>query len=86
MTDRTTELEAAVRAQDALIAEAQRLLADGQRANGLNRDTLITQLRGSSRDRASVRRSVWRPRLWARILATSLKRASLLTRRSMKFG
>jgi hypothetical protein len=30
MTDRTAELEAAVRAQDALIAEAQRLLADGQ--------------------------------------------------------
>jgi hypothetical protein len=45
MTNRTTELEAAVRAQDALIAEAQRLLADGQRANGLNRDTVITQLR-----------------------------------------
>jgi hypothetical protein len=45
MTDRTAELEAAVRAQDALIAEAQRLLADGQRANGLNRDTLIAQLR-----------------------------------------
>jgi hypothetical protein len=45
MTDRTAELEAAVRAQDGLIAEAQRLLADGQRANGLNRDTLITQLR-----------------------------------------
>jgi hypothetical protein len=40
MTDRTAELEAAVRAQDALIAEAQRLLADGS-----GRDTLITQLR-----------------------------------------
>jgi hypothetical protein len=45
MTDRTTELEAAVRAQDALIAEAQRLLADGLRSDGLSRDTLITQLR-----------------------------------------
>jgi hypothetical protein len=31
MTDRTSELEAAVRAQDALIAEAQRLLADFHR-------------------------------------------------------
>jgi hypothetical protein len=45
MTDRTAELEAAVRAQDGLIAEAQRLLADGLRANGLSRDGLITQLR-----------------------------------------
>ena len=86
MTDRIAELEAAVRAQDGLIAEAQRFLADGLRGNGLSRDGLITQLRGSSRDRASVRRSVWCARLWARILATSLKRASLLTRRSMKLG
>jgi hypothetical protein len=47
MTDRTAELEAAVRAQDALIAEAQRLLADFLRPGGLNRDalTLITELR-----------------------------------------
>jgi hypothetical protein len=44
MTDRTAELEAAVRAQDALIAEAQRFLADGLRADGLSRDGLI-QLR-----------------------------------------
>jgi hypothetical protein len=45
MTDRTAELEAAVRAQDALIAEAQRLLAERLRADGSNRDTLISQLR-----------------------------------------
>ena len=45
MTDRTVELEAAVRAQDALIAEAQRLLADCLRPDGLSRDALITQLR-----------------------------------------
>jgi hypothetical protein len=45
MTDRTAELEAAVRAQDALIAEAQRFLADGLRADGLSRDGLIIQLR-----------------------------------------
>jgi hypothetical protein len=45
MTDRTAELEAAVRAQDALIAEAQRLLAECLRADGSSRDTLIIQLR-----------------------------------------
>jgi hypothetical protein len=45
MTDRTAELEAAVRARDALIAEAQRLLAECLRADGSGRDTLITQLR-----------------------------------------
>jgi hypothetical protein len=45
MTDRTVELEAAVRAQDALIAEAQRLLADCLQPGGLSRDALITQLR-----------------------------------------
>ncbi len=45
MTDRTTELEAAVRAQDALIAEAQRLLADFPRSDGLSRDALVDKLR-----------------------------------------
>jgi hypothetical protein len=45
MTDRTVELEAAVRAQDALIAEAQRLLSDDVRQGGLSRDALIDALR-----------------------------------------
>jgi hypothetical protein len=45
MTDRTAELEAAVRAQDALIAEAQRLLADSLRPGGFTHDALIDELR-----------------------------------------
>jgi hypothetical protein len=45
VTDRTTELEAAVRAQDALIAGAQRLLIDSLRPGGLSRDALIDELR-----------------------------------------
>jgi hypothetical protein len=45
MTDRTAELEAALRAQDALIAEAQRLLTDALRPGGLSRDALIEELR-----------------------------------------
>jgi hypothetical protein len=45
MTDRTAELEAALRAQDALIAEAQRLLSDSLRPGGLSRDALIDALR-----------------------------------------
>jgi hypothetical protein len=45
MTDRATELEAAVRAQDALIAEAQRLLTNSVRPGGLSRDALIDALR-----------------------------------------
>ncbi|MGB7973066.1 MAG: hypothetical protein WCF81_01670 [Roseiarcus sp.] len=44
MENRTAELEAAVRAQDALIAEAQRLLAEDLRP-GLSRDALIDKLR-----------------------------------------
>jgi hypothetical protein len=45
MKDRTAELEAAVRAQDALIAEAQRLLAESLRSDSAKRDALITELR-----------------------------------------
>jgi hypothetical protein len=45
LDDRTVELEAAVRAQDAVIAEAQRLLADCLRPGGLSRDALIDALR-----------------------------------------
>jgi hypothetical protein len=45
LDDRTAELEAAIRAQDAVIAEAQRLLADCLRAGGLSRDALINELR-----------------------------------------
>jgi hypothetical protein len=45
LDDRTAELEAAIRAQDALIAEAQRLLADALRPGCLSRDALIDQLR-----------------------------------------
>jgi hypothetical protein len=45
MTDRIAELEAAVRAQDALIAEAQRLLSDSLGREGLSRDALIEELR-----------------------------------------
>ena len=45
MTDRTAELEAALRAQDALIAEAQRLLTDSLRPGGLSRDAFIDELR-----------------------------------------
>jgi hypothetical protein len=45
MTDRTDELEAAVRIQDALIAEAQRLLSDYRAPGGLSRDALIDELR-----------------------------------------
>jgi hypothetical protein len=45
MTDRTDELEAAVRAQDALIAQAQRLLAESLRADGMSRDALFSKLR-----------------------------------------
>ena len=44
LENRTAELEAAVRAQDALIAEAQRLLAEDLRP-GLSRDALIDKLR-----------------------------------------
>ena len=45
MDDRTAELEAAIRAQDAVIADAQRLLADCLRPGGLSRDCLIDALR-----------------------------------------
>jgi hypothetical protein len=45
LDDRTAELEAAVRAQDALNAEAQRWLADDLRPCGLSRDALIDELR-----------------------------------------
>jgi hypothetical protein len=45
LDDRTAELEAAIRAQDALIAEAQRLLADCRRPGSLSRDALIEALR-----------------------------------------
>ena len=45
MTDRSAELEIAVRAQDALIAEAQRLLTDYLRPGGLSGDALIDELR-----------------------------------------
>jgi hypothetical protein len=45
LDDRTAELEAAIRAQDAVIAEAQRLLADCLRPGGLSRDALINELR-----------------------------------------
>jgi hypothetical protein len=45
LDDRTAELEAAIRAQDALIAEAQRLLAEALRPGGLSRDALVDQLR-----------------------------------------
>ena len=45
MTDRTAELEAALRAQDALIAEAQRLLSGALRPGGLSRDAFIDKLR-----------------------------------------
>jgi hypothetical protein len=45
MTHRTAELEAAFRAQDALIAEAQRLLPDSLRPGGLSRDAFIDELR-----------------------------------------
>jgi hypothetical protein len=44
LDDRTAELEAAIRAQDALIAEAQRLLTDCLRPGGLSRDALIDKL------------------------------------------
>jgi hypothetical protein len=44
LDDRTAELEAAVRAQDAVIAEAQRLLAECLRPGGLSRDALIKEL------------------------------------------
>lgn len=45
MNDRIVELETALHAQDALIAEAQRLLAEDLRPDGLSRDTLISKLR-----------------------------------------
>jgi hypothetical protein len=45
MKDRIAELEAALRAQDALIAEAQRLLAAFLRSDGVERDALIAELR-----------------------------------------
>jgi hypothetical protein len=44
LDDRTAELEAAIRAQDALIAEGQRLLTDCLRPGGLSRDALIDKL------------------------------------------
>ena len=59
MTDRTAELEAALRAQDALIAEAQRLLTDSLRPGGLSRDAFIDELRKLLNESPSVRRSVW---------------------------
>ena len=45
LDDRIAELEAAIRAQDAVIAEAQQLLADTLRSDGLSRDALIDELR-----------------------------------------
>jgi hypothetical protein len=45
MKDRIAELEAALRAQDALIAEAQRLLSDFLRSDGVKHDALIAELR-----------------------------------------
>jgi hypothetical protein len=45
LDDRTAELEAAIRAQDAVIAEAQRLLADCLRPGGLGPDALLDELR-----------------------------------------
>jgi hypothetical protein len=45
LDDRTPELEAAIRAQDAVIAEAQRLLAGCRQPGGLTRDALIDELR-----------------------------------------
>jgi hypothetical protein len=45
MNDRIAELEAALRAQDALIAEAQRLLSDFLRSDGVKQDALIAELR-----------------------------------------
>jgi hypothetical protein len=45
MNDRTVELEAALRAQDALIAEAQQLLAEDLRSASLSRHALISKLR-----------------------------------------
>jgi hypothetical protein len=44
MTDRTTELEAAVRAQDALIAEAQRLLRAYVETKRVHPDAVINDL------------------------------------------
>jgi hypothetical protein len=62
---------AAVRAQDALIAEAQRLLSDIVRPGGLSRDALVDALRklfeGPKR-----REAQWSPgKRWARISATT---------------
>jgi hypothetical protein len=70
MTDRTTELEATVHAQDALIAEAQRLLptACEQAAQVA---TPSSSCAISSKGRASARRSVWCGKRWARISATT---------------
>jgi hypothetical protein len=44
MTDRTAELEAAVRAQDALIAEAQRILKAYVEAKRVHPDAVINDL------------------------------------------
>jgi hypothetical protein len=70
MTDRAAELEAAVRAQDKLIAEAQRLLkAYVETKRGIPTPSL-TICSGSSTGPASARRSVWCAMRWAMIRAT----------------
>jgi hypothetical protein len=72
LDDRTPELEAAIRAQDAVIAEAQRLLAGCRQPGGLTRDALIDELRKLFDGRQQRMRNGSRGKRWARISATSL--------------
>jgi hypothetical protein len=65
MIDRTAELEAAVRAQDKLIAEAQRLLK------------AYVETKRVHPDAVSARRSVWCAMRWARTSATTHEEQSI---------
>ena len=70
LDDRTPELEAAIRAQDAVIAEAQRLLAGCRQPGGATPSS--TNCVSYLTDGSSAMRNGSRGKRWARISATSL--------------
>jgi hypothetical protein len=72
MNDRSAALDAAVRAQGKLIAEAQRLLKAYVESKRVHPDAVITICSGFSTGPASARRNVWCARRWARISPTML--------------
>jgi hypothetical protein len=77
MIDRSAALDAAVRAQDKLIAEARGLLKAYVQTSACIPTPLLTICSGSSTAPASARRSVWCVRRLARILVTTHRRTGL---------